>query len=84
MNECFYPGPFKGTLGLGEAGWERGGRELIIRVAENKHLYNRAVKANKAIKHEAQSSGFLGIRLCPVNVTPWRNSDLSSWVLCIL
>lgn len=31
---------------------------MISLVPENKHLYNRAVKANKVIKHEAQRSGF--------------------------
>lgn len=79
ITECwFWSGPFKGTSGLEEGG--RGGmkeRESITRVAENKHLYNRAVKVNKVIKHEAQRSGFLGMRLCSVNITSWRNSDLN-------
>lgn len=57
----FYPGSFKGTLGLGEdgGGGQPQGR-IITRVAENKHVYNRIEKANKVIKLKAQRFGVLG------------------------
>lgn len=53
------------------AGGGRTRRELITRVAENKHLYNRAVKANKVIKPEAHRSVFFGgVRLCSMKTEP--------------
>lgn len=80
----FYPEPFKGTLGLEEAWQGETRRELIAYVAQNKHLYKRAVKANKVIKYEAQSSAFLEISLCSVNITLQRSPDLNLWAPRIL